>query len=58
MKYDDIIGEFINDFQLIIDSQVPELDSNRVYKIKIDVQEALAKILEKYKLINQLNMVQ
>ncbi len=47
----EIIGEFIYELQLILNTNVPKLDSEKVSDIKAEAHEALAEILEKYKVI-------
>jgi hypothetical protein len=51
MDYYNIIDEFINDLQMILNDNAPEIDRNIIDDIKVDASEALNKILVKYKLI-------
>jgi hypothetical protein len=51
MSYYEIIGEFINELQLIINTTAPELDKDAVDDIKVNAHEALYNILVKYNLI-------
>lgn len=53
MNYKDIPGEFINDLQGILYSALPDTDRNVIDDIKAEANEALYKILEKYKLIEE-----
>ena len=51
MNYNEIVGEFINQLQLILAENIPELDPDKVQDIKAEVHEALSEIMVKYKLI-------
>jgi len=51
MKYNEIVGEFINKLQSILTENVPELDPNKVSDIKAEAHVALHDILVKYNLI-------
>lgn len=51
MEYKNILGEFINDLQLILSFHIPEIDSDIINEIKADADEALTKILQKCRTI-------
>lgn len=44
----DIIGEFINSFQLILNTHLPEVNRDIIDDIKADVHASLTEILDKY----------
>lgn len=49
-KYE-IVGEFINELQLILENNICNLDSKVMGDIRVDAHEALCKILEKHDLL-------
>lgn len=49
----EIINEFINELQLILESNIPEIDSEIAADIRTDANEALYKILVKYEIIER-----
>lgn len=48
MNTRDIIGEFINSFQLILNTHLPEVNRDIIDDIKADVDKSLTEILDKY----------
>lgn|GEM_PF-2397106 len=48
MNTRDIIGEFLNAFQLILNTHLPEANRDIIDDIKADVDESLTEILDKY----------
>lgn len=51
MKYKDIPGKLLNELHSILEKNILEVDSDVIWNIKADVDEAINNILVKYNLI-------